>query len=132
MNKYAFMFFFLIAFNLTKQITEEEIKKYNDYYDYVVAFLDGLANKDGNEKGKCATLLENNKEHFIPVIIDIKNQTDNGVDFSAVFVKHIFDFLFLEESCHVTQFLTFYTGMKIEEIFNETLPTITALVGSCI
>ena len=121
MNKYVFMFFFLIAFNLTIQLTEEDIEKYNNYYDYAVSFLDGLAKKDGEQKGKCATLLENNKEYFIPIIIDIKNQTDNGVDLSAAFLKHIFDFLFLEESCHVTQLATFYTGMKIDEIFNETL-----------
>ena len=121
MNKYVFMFFFLIAFNLTKQLTEEEIQKYNNYYDYVVSFLDGLANKKGGQKGKCATLLENNKEHFVPIIIDIKNQTDNGVDLSTAFLKHIFDFLFLEEACHITQLATFYTGMKIEEVLNETL-----------
>ena len=121
MNKYVFMFFFLIAFNLTIQLTEEDIEKYNNYYDYAVSFLDGLAKKDGEQKGKCATLLENNKEYFIPIIIDIKNQTDNGVDLSTAFIKHIFDFLFLEEACHITQLATFYTGMKIDEIFNETL-----------
>ena len=117
---------------MTLQITEDEIKKYYEYYDYAVSLLDGLANKAEGQKGKCASLLENNKEYLLPIIIDIKNQTDFGVELSTAFFKHIFDLLFLEESCHVTQLLTLYIGMAIDEVRNETIYQIGKIIPEII
>ena len=46
---------------------------------------------------------------------------EEGIELTSVISKYIFDLLFLEESCHLTQLLTLYAGIKIENVLNQKL-----------
>ena len=118
MKKFIFLICFLMILNFSLEITDEDIDK---YYEYAIYFLTGLANKPDGEKAECASLLEENRDYLLQILKKISHQMEEGIELSSVISKYIFDLLFLEESCHLTQLLTLYAGIKIENVLNQKL-----------
>ena len=118
MKNFISLLCFLIILNPSLEIIDEDIDK---YYEYAIYFLTGLANKLDGEKAQCVSLLEENRDYLLQIIKKISHQMEEGIELSSVISKYIFDLLFLEESCHLTQLLTLYAGIKIENLFNDKL-----------
>ena len=114
MKKYVLLFC-LLTLCFSKEISDEDLEQ---YYDYAVLFLKGLAN---NEEAKCANLLQTNKEYLMTIVKDIMNKINDGKDIISAVFTHILELLFLEEDCHLIELLTLYTGAKNETIFNDKL-----------
>ena len=118
MKNFISLLCFLIILNPSLEIIDEDIDK---YYEYAIYFLTWLANKLDGEKAQCVSLLEENRDYLLQIIKKISHQMEEGIELSSVISKYIFDLLFLEESCHLTQLLTLYAGIKIENLFNDKL-----------
>ncbi len=82
MKKYVLLFC-LLTLCFSKEISDEDLEQ---YYDYAVLFLKGLAN---NEEAKCANLLQTNKEYLMTIVKDIMNKINDGKDTVAAIFTHI-------------------------------------------
>ena len=89
MGKFILLLFFLLIFNLSHQISNEDLDK---YYKYAVNIFEGMS-KTGNET--CANILKEDKEHYINVIkkilyeMEMQNHTI-PIAFSTVYLIYYF------------------------------------------
>ena len=116
MDKFILLFFFLLIFNLSYQITDEDLDK---YYRYAINLFEGMSTT-GNET--CANILKEDKEHYINVIKKILYEVEmQNHSIPIAIFNSLLDLLFLEEHCHISELLTLYLGIQIQDVFESKL-----------
>ena len=116
MSKSIVLFFFLFIFNFTYQIEAVDLNK---YYNFAINFFEGLS-KTGNQT--CANILKQDKDHYMKVINKILYEVEIEQHTIPIAIfNNLFDLLFLEENCHISELLTLYLGIQIKEVFEAKL-----------